>query len=224
MLESCEQIMSDLKFISMINKNDVVNVRRRCLQPKSWWTSFDRTFVHYDNRENCLAFLSATVHNAFLYVENCMLRSIESDITHNVLVHLLHNIIHCVPGLLNLQYSYKTDQNFYSQLDTLIMGVKGRLDGVRKSNPDIYYSASNVISDKMALTNYNPAPIPTPTPNPTPGLSSSNLSNSPSPRHDETSPSDYHSSILDHAASRLVDKPASTTDYSNSSRRGFFSP
>ena len=51
------ELLSNLKFLSKINKDQKINVRDMFIQENNWTTSLSRTVYKVDNRKNTLHFI-----------------------------------------------------------------------------------------------------------------------------------------------------------------------
>ena len=60
-----KDIISKLKFIGEIKQNHKINVKQIQLQPNNMVTSFIRTFISSDNRQNTITFLQDTINKYF---------------------------------------------------------------------------------------------------------------------------------------------------------------
>ena len=53
-----DDIIPKLKFISRLNKGDKINVKNLYIQPNNFFNKISRSFIHIDDRTNTLIFVN----------------------------------------------------------------------------------------------------------------------------------------------------------------------
>jgi hypothetical protein len=56
-----EDIIPKLKFISKLNKGDKINVKSMYIQPNNFYNKISRSFFNIDDRTNTLIFVQTTL-------------------------------------------------------------------------------------------------------------------------------------------------------------------
>lgn len=120
-----EDIIPKLKFISRLNKGDKINVKNLYIQPNNFFNKISRSFIHIDDRTNTLIFVNNTVKKGF----ELFLQHIESSNPFdNILCHnILCDLKNAINGLLNLKETYGDDVMFVCKIDSLIEEIQARL-------------------------------------------------------------------------------------------------
>lgn len=129
-MESNQETMSRLKFISKLKKGEKINTKYMYVQPDGFGTSLYRTFCLTDNRTSTLNFLSETIMRAF-----DILSSYEKS-TNEMEQILYNNIIDdlqkSVAGLTNIKSTYSSDTKFLCDIETLLQYINARLSRFSK--------------------------------------------------------------------------------------------
>jgi len=115
-MESVQDIMTKVKFIASVRRDEKINVKQMTVQPNSMWTVITRLW-HQENRAHTLAFLVNTIQRAFEVLQN----HIESKKHSEMLFcqNLAADLQACIPALQNLRYTYAHDRIFACSLHTL---------------------------------------------------------------------------------------------------------
>jgi hypothetical protein len=132
-MESNEEIISRLKFIGYIKKDEKINVKYVNRQPNNWHTTLSRSLLYPDNRNNALEFVRKVIARTFEIIEHHLrkqnihrCRSIVAD------------LIRSKQGLLNLRYTYSDDTKFCCDLDVLIERVVSQISILRKEQSVLF--------------------------------------------------------------------------------------
>lgn len=120
-----EDIIPKLKFISRLNKGDKINVKNLYIQPNNFINKISRSFIHIDDRTNTLIFVNNTVKKGF----ELFLQHIDSSNPFdNILCqNILYDLKNAINGLLNLKETYGEDIMFVCKIDSLIEEIDARL-------------------------------------------------------------------------------------------------
>lgn len=120
-----DDIIPKLKFISRLNKGDKINVKNLYIQPNNFFNKISRSFIHIDDRTNTLIFVNNTVKKGF----DLFLQHIESSNPFdNILCqNILYDLKNAINGLLNLKETYGDDIMFVCKIDSLIEEIQARL-------------------------------------------------------------------------------------------------
>ena len=115
------ELLSNLKFLSKINKDQKINVRDMFIQENNWTTSLSRTVYKVDNRKNTLHFIQNLITTSFSTCKSLIHSDNKSDYT--MAQSLLKGILNSRNGIENLKYTYKDDIHFACILDTIIENI-----------------------------------------------------------------------------------------------------
>lgn len=132
-MESSEEIISRLKFIGHIQKDEKVDVRRVNVQPNTVMTKISRTVLYPDNRVNTIKFVRDVISRSFEIIERYML--------HNEALRckgIVSDLIKAKQGMMNLKYTYNDDIKFCCDMDVLIEDVVSQLNNLCVKYPSIF--------------------------------------------------------------------------------------
>lgn len=115
------ELLSNLKFLSKINKDQKINVRDMFIQENNWTTSLSRTVYKVDNRKNTLHFIQNLITTSFSTCKSLIHSDNKSDYT--MAQSLLKGLLNSRNGIENLKYTYKDDIHFACILDTIIENI-----------------------------------------------------------------------------------------------------
>lgn len=125
-----DDIIPKLKFISRLNKGDKINVKNMYIQPNNFINKISRSFIHIDDRTNTLMFINNTIKKGF----DLFLQHIDSNNPFdNILCqNILCDLKNSINGLLNLKETYDDDVMFVCKIDSLIEEIDARLAEIGK--------------------------------------------------------------------------------------------
>ena len=132
-MDTNREVISRLKFISRINKQDKINTRHVYVQPSGIMTTLSRTFLNPDNRGNALTFVQETVMRAFEIISTFERSEREADRT--MVICILKDLHQSKIGLSNLKNTYATDLKLNADLDTLIQDIDVKLAALAPKYP-----------------------------------------------------------------------------------------
>lgn len=132
-LESHEEVISKLKFIGYIQKDEKINTRHVHRQPNTLFTKICRFLIYPDNRNNALKFVKEVISRSFEILEQNLVHK-------NVLVSktIVNDIIKARQGILNLKHTYNEDTKFCCDLDVIIEVIASKLTILRESNSELF--------------------------------------------------------------------------------------
>ena len=115
------ELLSNLKFLSKIKKDQKINVRDMFIQENNWTTSLSRTVYKVDNRKNTLHFIQNLITTSFSTCKSLIHSDNKSDYT--MAQSLLKGLLNSRNGIEKLKYTYKDDIHFACILDTIIENI-----------------------------------------------------------------------------------------------------
>lgn len=135
-IENSREVVSRLKFISMIKRDEKINVKTLYIQPKNMFTSFSRLFQQ-ESRDSTKNFLNTTYNRIFeiLTLYSC---SDDKDSDRTVVINLVKDLHMSISGLENLQYTYSDDRMFVSEINTLIEDIQRHIRCIRRKKPHYF--------------------------------------------------------------------------------------
>ena len=143
-----EDIVPKLKFISRLNKGDKINVKNLYIQPNNFINKISRSFIHIDDRTNTLIFVINTVKKGF----DLFLQHIDNkNPFDNILCqNILYDLKNSINGLLNLKETYVDDIMFVCKIDSLIEEIEAKLIEINnkydmKSSKDCKEEKNNML-------------------------------------------------------------------------------
>ena len=132
-MESHEEVISRLKFIGHIQKDEKINVRHVNRQPNTLMTKISRSVIYPDNRTNALKFIKDVITRSF--------EIIESYNNHgNVLVSrgIVADLVKARQGILNLKYTYNDDTKFCCDMDVIVENIASKIKSLKDTCPDLF--------------------------------------------------------------------------------------
>lgn len=147
-------VMARLKIVSKIEQGYQFDVNTYKIQPNSWWTSFERTILRPDCRQNTTTFIRNAINDGYMLLISKLASNGESD--HVYCERLLQDILECKKGIRNicLHPRYKGDIGFVSQMETLNDRVDMIVSEVQSKYPDIHIK-SNTACNTTSNTGQN---------------------------------------------------------------------
>jgi len=128
-----EDIIPKLKFISKLNKGDKINVKSMYIQPNNFYNKISRSFFNIDDRTNTLIFVQTTLKKGFeLFLQHITsVNPFDSILCSNILTDLSNTKM----GLLNLKETYIDDVMFICKIDAMIEETDAKLAEIHSKYP-----------------------------------------------------------------------------------------
>jgi hypothetical protein len=124
-MNSYQEIISRLKFISKLNKGEKINTKQMYVQQEGIATTLSRTFWSQDNRINTINFIHETIKFSFELLHNYDRSDYGPE--QEIAKHLVSDLRQVTHGLENLKQTYILDTKFCCDIDTLIEDIKAKL-------------------------------------------------------------------------------------------------
>lgn len=113
---STSDIISKLRFLSFIKRNQKINTRRTDIYDNRWYDFLIRNLVAPENRYDTIRFVSTVIE------EGIQSRDEETDPDlQNVLFHC---VLEAVAGIENLKYTYNEDPYVKAQFDAILIQIQ----------------------------------------------------------------------------------------------------
>lgn len=121
-----DKVLSDLKFITKLEKNTkvILNPRLELIQ-NTWYNSMYRSFFGVDNRCGILSFTKYTIKQSFNLIDHFKDSNKKSDIL--ICSKIIEDLKLAINGIENIQLVYKSDVKILCDFDLLIQYVNARL-------------------------------------------------------------------------------------------------
>lgn len=132
-LESSAEVISRLKFIGHIQKDEKIDVKHVSRQPNTLTTKVSRALVYPDNRANTLKFVKEVVARSLEMIEKCMY---QNDFL--TCQSIVADLVNAKTGMLNLKHTYTDDTKFCCDLDVIIEQINSSLINLQKKRPEIF--------------------------------------------------------------------------------------
>lgn len=120
-----DDVISKLKFIGLIEKDEKIDTRNIQRQPSNFYTTFIRSFVLRDNRYNTLKFLKDVISQTFVILE-------EKKSPFSV-KKLLIDLNNSKTGIENLKHTYSSDTKFCCDLELLLEKIKTKIEDLENN-------------------------------------------------------------------------------------------
>lgn len=137
-MENREEVISRLKFIGFIQKDEKINVRHVNRQPNTIYTKISRSVLYPDNRNNALKFVRDVIQRSFEIIDSHCLQN-NSLLARGIVADL----IKAKQGISNLKYTYTDDTKFCCDIDVLIEQINTKISVAKESYPDILEEKSS---------------------------------------------------------------------------------
>jgi hypothetical protein len=122
-MESANEVLSRLKFIGLVNKNEKISVRTVSKQEDSILTKFYRMFLYKESRADTLKFVRGVVTRSIEIYDQYKNQGNVNG-CHNI----VSDLIKAQQGLINLKITYKQDVKFICDIDLLHEQLKSWLE------------------------------------------------------------------------------------------------
>tara|TARA_B110000438_G_C15789650_1_gene640045 strand:- start:458 stop:973 length:516 start_codon:yes stop_codon:yes gene_type:complete len=131
-----DQLISRLKFLSKINKNEKIDTKNLVVQAAdTYYTSLTRTYKQ-DSRNNTLSFIQSIIRNSFLLIDKYAKSDVISEQT--IVKHLTDDIQNCKLGITNVKSTYESDTMFCCNLDTLLQNIDAKVSELKIKFPNLF--------------------------------------------------------------------------------------
>lgn len=118
-----KEVISRLKFIGRLKKNEKINTQHMYVQPCGILTALSRTIFQQDNRNNTMNFIQKTVEDSFSLLEKYRE---EGDFI--LAGHMVDDLLSAKVGLQGLKETYMLDLKFCCDIDTLLQIISSKLN------------------------------------------------------------------------------------------------
>lgn len=133
-MESTEEIVSRLKFIGHIDKDEKIDVRKVVRQPNNFYTKIARSIIYPDNRTNALKFIRDVLARSFELIEYQLATHKNMLLCRGVIADLYK----AKQGLLNLKHTYSDDTKFCCDMDVQIELITSKLIMFKEQHPSLF--------------------------------------------------------------------------------------
>lgn len=133
-MENNEEIISKLKFIGYIQKNQRFNSRFFTIQQSdSLFTKISRTLIYPDNRNNALMCIRHVISRSFEIIDSMILKNniLESK-------QIINDMIKAQEGMINIKYTYRDDTKFCCDMDVLIQKISVNLQHLQNKHKELF--------------------------------------------------------------------------------------
>jgi hypothetical protein len=130
-MESHNEIISRLKFLSSIEKDEKIDTRRVIKQPDNISTKMIRTFFYPESRSNTIKFISDIITRTH---EIILLNQTDIEYCSS----LVNDLINSNKGITNLRFTYSADAKFCSDLDVIVQGITRILNSLKNKIPELF--------------------------------------------------------------------------------------
>ncbi len=136
MNEETNNLIKSLKFLSKIQKGEKINILGMFTQSDGLVTSFSRTFINKDNRQNTLNFIEKTIEGGF----NVINKYINSSNLADKLIakNILEDLTKSKNAILNTKTTYSSDTMYCCTIDTFILNINAKLEELKANNSELF--------------------------------------------------------------------------------------
>uniref|UniRef100_A0A6C0JAP6 Uncharacterized protein n=1 Tax=viral metagenome TaxID=1070528 RepID=A0A6C0JAP6_9ZZZZ len=115
-------LISKLKFIGKINDSEKIDIKYMTLQKDTYTTSFIRTFLSNNCRQNTLNFISTVIEQSIHLIDTYFTSNNESKI--RMAQNIYKDFLGSIKGLRSLKTTYSNDTMFCCKIQTIIEHIE----------------------------------------------------------------------------------------------------
>ena len=135
------QLITRLKFLSKINKNEKVDTKNLSVQPAdTHLTSIQRSY-NQDSRQNTLSFIQHIINDSIKLIEKYAMSDKISE--QSMVKHIVKDLIDSKIGIINLKYTYEGDTMFICNLETYLQNINAKIEEMRNNFPELFKNNSD---------------------------------------------------------------------------------
>ena len=123
MSDDFRHLISTLKYLSFIKKNEKICTKDRSVYKNNWYDFFYRTVVMPENRFDTTNFLETNIDMTFQFLDAC-----ESPDKVFTVIECLQESIQ---GIENLRYTYQHDACMKGKLDSILIDIKSKIAEIK---------------------------------------------------------------------------------------------
>ena len=148
-MSDINDIISKLKFLSKVQKNQKINVSGMFVQLVGTVTSVQR-FMQSESRTNTLNFIDKIIKGGINIIDKYNSRMTASQkLTISNIIEDLHSV---KDGLRNLRHTYSDDIMFGSNIDTYMQLIDVKLRDVKDKYPELFTNKEDLLSNASEMT------------------------------------------------------------------------
>jgi hypothetical protein len=118
------EIIKKLKFITLIEQGERINVNTISTSPNNWFSSIYRS-IFKESRQKTFQFLNEVIDRSF---ELIFLYKDSKKISDRISCHqIIEDIMNSLVGIKHIQHTYSSDRNFFCEMETLLGSIFARL-------------------------------------------------------------------------------------------------
>lgn len=133
-MENHEEVISRLKFLGHVQKDEKIDVHRVNRQPNTFITKIYRSIIYPDNRGKALKFIRDIIARTFELLEYYGRHKAGIVMCKS----LVQDLIKARQGIMNLKYTYSDDTKFCCDMDVIIENIASRITSLQTDRPDIF--------------------------------------------------------------------------------------
>lgn len=138
------EVMKKLKFITLIEVGERINVSSISTSQQSWFSSIYRS-IFKESRAKTFQFLNDVIDRSF---ELVTLYKGSKKLSDKISCYqIVDDIIGSVTGIRNIQQTYVEDRNFFCEMETLLASIFAKLAEIYQNDE---MELTPVIKDKLA--------------------------------------------------------------------------
>lgn len=124
------EVMKKLKFITLIEVGERINVSSISTSQQSWFSSIYRS-IFKESRNKTFQFLNDVIDRSF---ELIFLYKDSKKLSDKISCYqILDDIMNSISGIRNIQQTYGEDRNFFCEMETLLATIFARLAEIYQS-------------------------------------------------------------------------------------------
>ncbi len=124
--DSHQEVITKLKFIGLIKKDEKINVNHLSIYNKSMMTSILRKF-YQENRDDTLIFINYTILRSLEILKLSMISDTPSPSDKEFTSNLIKDLQRSIEGLQNIQITYADDRLMFCNIQMVIENINSKL-------------------------------------------------------------------------------------------------
>ncbi len=134
-LERQREIITRLKFIGTLQPGNKIDVNNLRIETSDIFTSLKR-MIYGEGRDKTLSFFNHTYERVFEILQS----HIHSDkVSEKILCSkIITDLVKSINGLKNIQETYKEDNSFVCNIESIIENIEGKLEELKSSYPSVF--------------------------------------------------------------------------------------
>jgi len=135
--QNSEEILSRLKFLGYIQKEEKIDIKSVSRQPNNFFTKIQRT-IFPDNRINTLNFIKEIIVKTFEILKYNFGIGFNNETIKIQCKNIILDLIRAKQGIENLKKTYNGDTKFCCDIDIILENISTEILNLKITNPELF--------------------------------------------------------------------------------------